>query len=167
MNTTLTDTDVQRIFGKVNKVWSQAGIRFDPEPLRKTEALELSPDDKLKNEFQRLEASIPPASHSSKAINVCYVKMLDPNGFYFSGDVFVKDTASLKKVVGGLDEPIPRVTSHELGHALGLRHRQNITNLMASGTTGFSLNEEEIKTARSRAAVLFQPEAEAKSASAP
>ncbi|MDB6117953.1 MAG: Matrixin [Verrucomicrobiaceae bacterium] len=167
MNTTLTDTDVQRIFGKVNKVWSQAGIHFDPEPLLKTTALEVSANEKLKNEFERLKASLPPASHSSKAINVCYVKMLEPNGFYFAGDVFVKDTASLKKVAGGLDEPIPRVTAHELGHALGLKHRQNVTNLMASGTTGFSLNEEEIKTARNAAAMLLQPKMGAKSVSVP
>jgi hypothetical protein len=61
---------------------------------------------------------------------------------------FVKETASLRKVEGGIDEPIPRVTSHEIGHALGLRHRQDRTNLMASGTTGTSFNEAEVRIAR-------------------
>jgi predicted Zn-dependent protease len=43
---------------------------------------------------------------------------------------------------------LPRVTSHEIGHALGLKHRQDKTNLMQSGTTGFSLNDAEIAAAR-------------------
>ena len=70
------------------------------------------------------------------------------NGIYFPEGIFVKDTASLRPVTGGLDEPIPRVTSHELGHALSLPHRQDTTNLMASGTTGRWLNHDEVQQAR-------------------
>ena len=84
-------------------------------------------------------------------LNVCYVKEMEQNGFWSGELALVKDTAWLKKVPGGLDEPIPRVTAHELGHALGLPHRQDVTNLMASGTTGFSLNEDEIAKARAGA----------------
>ncbi|MEW6304917.1 MAG: hypothetical protein AB1705_15695 [Verrucomicrobiota bacterium] len=62
--------------------------------------------------------------------------------------IFVKDTASLKPTDDGIDEPLPRVSSHELGHAFGLGHRQDVTNLMASGTTGVWLNEREIRTSR-------------------
>src|SRR2546421_9114516 len=68
--------------------------------------------------------------------------------------IFLQEIAALRPVPGGTDEPLPRVTSHELGHGLGLPHRQDRTNLMASGTTGTSLNEEEIQTARHKAESL-------------
>ena len=131
-------------------VWSQAGIRLEIESIVHTEAVAPSPEAEKKDEFARVKAMIPKASLSVTALNVCYVKEVKPNGF-FSGLIVVKDTASLRAVEGGIDEPLPRVTSHEIGHALGLAHRQDMTNLMASGRTGFSLNDAEIKTARERA----------------
>jgi hypothetical protein len=71
------------------------------------------------------------------------------NGVYMARDaIFVQDSARLETVPGGIDEPLPRVTSHEIAHGLGLPHRQARTNLMASGTTGTSLNAAEIETAR-------------------
>ena len=94
---------------------------------------------------------IPTDRLSPKDIDICYVKQVQPNGFYYGEPVVVKDTANLREVPGGLDEPLPRVTSHEIGHALGLKHRQDTTNLMQSGTTGFTLNEAEIAIARKKA----------------
>lgn len=151
MHTTLVETDIRRIFGKVNTIWAQAGIQFEIESIGPTTAIELKPEMRLKSEFERVKAMIPKDRLSEQAIDVCYVKQVGPNGFYYGEPVVVKDTAKLKEVQGGLDEPLPRVTSHEIGHALGLAHRQDLTNLMQSGTTGFSLNEAEITTARARA----------------
>jgi hypothetical protein len=82
---------------------------------------------------------------------VYYVKELSVNGIYMRGGIFVKDTARLSTVAGGIDEPLPRVTAHELGHGLSLAHRQDRTNLLASGTTGTVLNEMEIERAREAA----------------
>ena len=77
---------------------------------------------------------------------------LPVNGVYLGDDfALVKETASSAQVEGGIDEPIPRVTAHELGHALGLPHRQDRTNLLASGTTGITFNEAEVKTAQGNA----------------
>ena len=139
LNTTLTEADVARIFGKVNKIWAPAGIRFEVESVGETRMLAAGralPRERLLND----------------GLNVSYIKSADENGFWTGKLVVVKDTAWLKKVPDGVDEPIPRVTAHELGHALGLEHRQEVTNLMASGTTGFLLNESEIKAAREMAA---------------
>lgn len=157
MHTTLVEADVRRIFGKVNMVWSQAGIHFEIESIVHTEAAALSPEAEKKDEFVRVNSMIPKASLCATALNVFYVKEVRPNGFFHSGLIVVKDTASLKTVEGGIDEPLPRVTSHEIGHALTLSHRQDRTNLMASGTTGFSLNDAEIQAARAKAKTFQMP----------
>ncbi len=151
MKTTLTEADIKRVFSKVNKVWAAAGIQFEIESIGATEAIALGKEQLLLGEYERVGAMIPKARLSATALNVCYVKEVQPNGFYNGKLIVVKDTAALKEVPGGIDEPLPRVTSHELGHALGLPHRQDTTNLMQSGTTGFSLNETEIAKAREKA----------------
>lgn len=157
MHTTLTEADVRRIFGKVNTVWAQAGIRFAIESIVRTEAAALTEELAQKPEFTRVKTMIPKASLSATALNVCYVQQVTPNGFFAGEIIVVKDTARLRPVEGGLDEPLPRVTSHEIGHALSLNHRQDTTNLMASGTTGFSLNEAEIRAAREKAKTFQTP----------
>ena len=156
MHTTLTEPDVQRIFGKVNRIWSQAGIRFEIESIVHTEAVDASPEIAKEQEHARVKSMIPKAGLSPAAIDVCYVKQVTPNGFYYGEPIVVKDTAKLRPVEGGLDEPLPRVTSHEIGHALSLSHRQDTTNLMASGTTGFSLNDAEIQAAREKAKAFLK-----------
>ena len=75
---------------------------------------------------------------------------LSPEGRYLAA-IFVKETARLNKVPGGIDEDLPRVSAHEIGHALSLPHRQDTVNLMASGTTGTGLNDSEIGKAREAA----------------
>jgi hypothetical protein len=155
MNTTLLESDVRRIFAKVQRIWAQAGIQLDLESIVETDAKPLVPDDPMLPEQVRIKAAIPKEQLSPGAIDVCYVKSIRPNGFYYGEPVIVKDTASLREVPGGIDEPIPRVTAHEIGHAFGLGHRQEITNLMASGNTGFSLNAAEIQSARESAGRKF------------
>ena len=160
--TTLTEVDIHRIMGKVNTIWAQAHIRFAIESIGKTEALKpLKESDP--GTFGSVVEAMPKARLLEKGINIFYVKELTPSGFYSQGLIFVKDTARLTEVTGGLDEPIPRVTAHEIGHALNLQHRQEVTNLMASGKNGYSLNAAEITATRAVAVTKFGiPDSEVK-----
>lgn len=147
--TTLTEQDLARILPKMNGVWAQAGIQFRIESVVREAVLPLENADVTKR--AELPARVPQESRARAAFDVYFVKELDVNGFYMPRGIFVKDTAALRPVKGGIDEPLPRVTSHEIGHALSLPHRQDTTNLMASGTTGTLLNEAEIMQAREAA----------------
>ncbi len=154
IHSTLTSNDVARILVKVNRVWAQAGITFPLESLRIEAAV--GPTNYLaraeENERATLLALRPQESLATKCFHVFYLKRIRPNGVYFNRQgIFVKDTADLRRVDGGLDEFIPRVTGHELGHALSLAHRQHATNLMASGTSGPWLNAAEIGWSRESA----------------
>ena len=156
IQTTLTETDITRIWKKVNAVWSQAGLHFYIESLVEEDAKLPEADTRLapKVDGKALLDLRPAPSQSDNLFHVYYLKDMSANGIYFVQAIFVKDTASLRRVEGGIDEPLPRVTSHELGHGLTLSHRQNTTNLMASGTTGTWLNEGEIEQARKAARSL-------------
>jgi hypothetical protein len=151
LNTTFNEKDLARVLPKMNRVWAQAGVCFYIESLLREEARAVEEEDIVKRGLTWLLPHRPVKTRATNAFNIYYIKQFGVNGVYFPEAVFVKDTAALRPVEGGIDEPIPRVTSHELGHALGLPHRQNTTNLMASGTTGTWLNETEIKTAREAA----------------
>jgi hypothetical protein len=146
-NTRLTKDDISRIFKKVNGIWHAAGVHLWVESIVSEKPADLSghehdqtlPDDAL----LKLR---PEDSRAKEAFNVYYIGAMRPNGIFMRRDgIFVKETARLRAVPGGIDEPLPRVTSHELGHGMGLPHRQAITNLMASGTTGTSLNTAEVE----------------------
>jgi hypothetical protein len=156
IQTTLTQDDITRILGKINGVWSQAGLHFYTESLISEEAdqPEIHAQSAIQADRSALLGLRPKDSFGSNAFHIYYLKQLPMNGIYFPEGIFVKDTASLRPVAEGLDEPLPRVTSHELGHALNLPHRQNTTNLMASGTTGRWLNDEEVQQARATALKL-------------
>jgi hypothetical protein len=157
VNCGLTDADIHRVLGKVNGIWHQAGVHWGleslvREPAAKQErfkmALEADPDDRL-SVFRMLA---PEETRASEGMDVYYIHKFSVNGVYLGDRVaFVQETAKLRPVPGGLDEPLPRVTAHELGHGLGLPHRQDRTNLLASGNNGTTLNEAEVARARDRA----------------
>jgi hypothetical protein len=151
LNARLKEVDVRRVFGKANRIWTRAGLALDLESIVDEEAVADGFDASKGPDAWK--AARPEASRSAGLIHVYYVHLLPTNGIYMGADaIFVKDTAALRPAKGGVDEPLPRVTSHEIGHALDLTHRQDTINLMASGTTGWSLNDEEIGRARAWAA---------------
>ncbi len=151
LTTTLEAKDINRIFTKVNRIWGHAGIHLPVQTIT-TEAA-VNPNVYRQNYKSRqlgwMLALRPKASQSTNQFHVYYLKRFLANGVFIGpGGMFVKDTARLRQTEGGVDEPIPRVTSHELGHAVTLKHRQNVTNLLASGTSGWTFNDAEIKQSR-------------------
>ena len=155
LTTTLTEKDIHRILGKVNKIWSQAGIHFALESIIHEPAANANAyrQNYRSRQLKWLLALRPTKTLSKDSFHIYYIKRFAANGVYLAPDgMFVKDLARLRPVKGGLDEPIPRVTAHELGHALTLRHRQHVINLLQSGTTGWRLNNAEAKQTRQAAA---------------
>ena len=151
----LGDDDIRRIVGKVNRVWRAAGIHWGLRTIVREPAARQDTFRQLRGkldgqmELEAFKLLAPGETRARDGLNVYYIHKFSVNGVYL-GDrtAFVQETAALQEVEGGIDEPLPRVTAHELGHALGLRHRQARTNLLASGTTGTSLNAAEIEVAR-------------------
>ncbi len=157
----LTDDDIQRVIGKVNGVWHKAGIHFRIESLLHEKAVGAQEFARAKAEKKAHDEPMSLGAYRAVApletlalpgLHVYYIHRFAVNGVFLGqGICFVQETAHLREVEGGIDEPLPRVSSHELGHALGLPHRQNTTNLMASGTTGILINEAEAKVVRKKA----------------
>jgi hypothetical protein len=153
----LTDADIDRIVGKVNAIWHAAGIHWNLQPRIHEAAARQGEFRKRRDSVHELgpiplglyRSLVPEASRTKTGLHVYFIHQFGVNGVYL-GDAtaFVQETAKLRPVEGGIDEPLPRVTAHELGHALGLPHRQDRTNLLASGTTGTSLNAAESDLAR-------------------
>lgn len=151
MQTTLTENAVRDIFSEVNAIWSHAGIRFDIVAIHPLQALDLPPKKWFVRDRNWVKAAIPAAQFNTAAIDVCFVREMGPNGFFYGEPVVVCEMPEFTKVSGGSDNPVARVAAHELGHVLFLKHRQDHTNLMASGRNGVSLNHQEIRDARTRA----------------
>jgi hypothetical protein len=151
LQTTLTEKEVLAIFDEVNSIWSQAGIRFELEAIEGMQALDFAPKRWYIKDRDWVKTAIPTNPLSPTAIDVCFVKDMGPNGFFYGEPVVVCQNPEFHKISGGAKNPVARVTAHELGHVLFLQHRQDHTNLMASGKNGVSLNSQEVKDARKRA----------------
>lgn len=151
LQTTLTAKEARAIFDEVNDIWAQAGIRFGVEAIESLQALNLASKKWYIKDRDWVKKAIPTDQFSPSAIDVCFVKDMGPNGFFYGEPVVVCENPEFHRVSGGSDNPVARVTAHELGHVLFLPHRQERTNLMASGRNGVSLSPQEIKDARKRA----------------
>jgi len=157
LQTTLSDQEVRAIFDEVNVIWSRACIRFELEAIDTLPALEVAPKRWFTKDRNWVKAAIPTQQFSATAIDVCFVRDMGPNGFFYGEPVVVCQNPEFHKVSGGTANIVARVTAHELGHVLFLQHRQEHTNLMASGKNGVALNQQEIKDARKRALEIVAP----------
>ena len=140
-----TAEEFEEIYDKANQIWGQANIRLTLEqvarlavPQEIAEAVNLG---NYRPFFQHANGVIDPPS--AGLIYAFYTQSIGgPNGIapFGARAFFVMDTPSVH------DE---RVTSHEIGHILGLHHTlEDNERLMYPGTNGMTLTEEEIVVAR-------------------
>lgn len=152
---------MERHFARVNRVWSQAGIALDPISVQRVKV----PKEllwglihrrgrggiaDLFRAIRRGEINVGNAAGRA-SIWTFYVRSLGgPNGLTPSGanSFFVADNTTNDGY---------RVTSHEIGHILGLYHAQgNTSQLLYSGTNGLTLTEVEQIVARYKAVQLLR-----------
>jgi hypothetical protein len=155
-NCTLRDSDINRVVGRLNAIWSQAGITFGVEsivhePVAQRDRFRLVVELKEGQlDLADLDLLLPKASRVFDGVNVYFFHELPFNATYLGGDcVLVQERAKLNEVQGGTDEPMARVAGHCLGRALSLLpRREPETSLMALGTTGFALDADEVDRSR-------------------
>lgn len=148
-----TVAEVAEIYERVNTIWGQADVILDVLTIERVSV----PTELLQGLTQRDFFTFFSAVNQGDValpefapIVGFYVKELGgPNGINPSNSntFFVMDEPSV------FDE---RVTSHEVGHILGLHHElDDAGRLMFSGTNGIELTEEEQAVARYSAAGLL------------
>jgi len=135
-----------QVLASMQEIWDQAGVEFVVGSITRIEApadalVDLSQGDSTAFLDSVYDGTIEVPDPG--AVNGFYVRDLGRvNGFAAVGTrvFFVTDVPSVH------DE---RVSSHEIGHILGLHHEiADSGRLMFSGTNGMELADDEIATAR-------------------
>jgi hypothetical protein len=152
----LRDADVTRIVGKLNEIWSKAGVYFGLEAIVREPAVQTQRFRELvKHKKGEIEATdyltlLPRTGRAADGFHAFLFHELPMNGVSLVDDiVIVNEQAQLNPVNGGIDEPIPRVLGFTIGVTLGLTPRRAPeTSLLAVGTTGTELDASDVALAR-------------------
>jgi len=145
MSSARTAEQLAEVYQAVNRIWAQAKIMIEVQSIQHIQLPTAVLQRILQGDFAPFftgidyEFSIP----GTTLINAFYAREIGgANGIvpFRSRFFFVNDAPSVH------DE---RVTSHEIGHILGLHHvLDDPGRLMFSGTNGMELTDEEIVVAR-------------------
>jgi hypothetical protein len=145
ISTSRTEDGLMTILENMNIIWSQSNIELSLNTIATVEVPEAVLEDIIAGDFSSFFAALADGSISlpdTAQINGFYAKNIGgPNGITLNNQVyFVNDEPTVN------DE---RVSSHEIGHMLGLHHHLVSPNrLMYSGTNGTTLSDEEIIVTR-------------------
>ena len=153
ISTHRTEAELREILQGMNGIWSQADIRLELETVDTVEVPEVILQGMMAGDlrpfFREVGGGITIPQTST--INGFYLRRVGgPNGInpFRSRTYFV------------IDEPSAfgrRVSSHEVGHMLGLHHvLGDAGRLLFSGTNGMTLTEDEATVARSFARGILQ-----------
>ena len=148
-----TAEQLQEVYEKVNAIWAPSGIIIDLQAIHRVPVPPTYLTAVADSDFERFfsginrDFTLPEPS----LLNAFYAGDIGgPNGItpFGTRTFFVTDFPTVHH---------ERVTSHEIGHILGLHHvLDNSGRLMFSGTNGMALNEEEIAVARYAAKGLLE-----------
>ena len=146
-------------FLNVNKVWNQAGIRIDPVTMQRVTVREellhglihKRGRGGISNFFRSIRHGDTNLKVNDKAVMWAFFvpNLGGPNGLRPLGinSIFVADNTTNKAY---------RVTSHEIGHVLGLHHTQHSPGqLLYPGSNGLTLDNTEQIVARYNAQRLL------------
>ncbi|MEM7119423.1 MAG: hypothetical protein AAF614_43825 [Chloroflexota bacterium] len=141
------------VYEKVNTIWAQANIAIEVAHMQRLTLPTVHAQNIWRGDFRPFFLGIDydfPLPETS-LINAFYAQEIGgPNGIvpFRTTLFFVNDNPSVHH---------ERVTSHEIGHILGLHHALDDRNrLMFSGTNGTLLTPEEVTVARYTAKGLLQ-----------
>ncbi len=146
LGTARSVADVEAIAADIAPVWAQADVVFDP-----VRVLEIDVPASVLTEIATTGRTDEFFAEAGRTFDI--PEASDINGFYVREAAGVNGfTPIASRVFFVVDEPSVndrRVSSHEIGHILGLHHELiDQTRLMFSGTNGESLTETEQTVAR-------------------
>lgn len=147
--------DLPALFEEVNRIWSQAGIQFQLVKVTEMTAVDVAPKRLFERSRNWVKSALRQDLLVPGCLDVCIVREMGPNGFFYGEPVVISETPKSTQVRGGSGHPTGRVLAHEFGHVLTLEHRETRSCLMAPGLRGTELNGGEIRAARQQAALLL------------
>ena len=160
MSATFSDAEVAAAFAETNRIWDLAKIKFHVLAIQKLnfDASKFpAGSDALDAEGSKRMLSTLAPPRSGDAWNVIIFRKFFSGapgaaGLYLAGIGTTHYTE-----INGKGETHYNILAHELGHALGLEHGTDPTNLMTPGMPEIALNLDSAQIATARAQAVIGP----------